>query len=159
MITDNHVRLLRQRAQRLTPQEPDAPTGVAQVVKDLCGLQAQDASAAALAVRVRSTGLFNDDVERPVSSRDRANHVLIGPERIRRRPFRQIADLVEFCGKTTIQQRSPFAEEKELTADSSAHRINFVGTLRFEYEMTLQVMMQRAGTKKISCWPMNQFSY
>src|SRR6266699_832373 len=64
MITDNHVRLLRQRAQRLTPQEPDAPTGVAQVVKDLCGLQAQDASAAALAVRVRSTGLFNDDVER-----------------------------------------------------------------------------------------------
>ena len=64
MITDNHVRLLRQRAQRLTPQEPDAPTGVAQVVKDLCGLQAQDASAAALAVRVRSTGLFDDDVER-----------------------------------------------------------------------------------------------
>ena len=64
MITDNHVRLLRQRAQRLTPQEPDVPTGVVQVVKDLCGLQAQDASAAALAVRVRSTGLFNDDVER-----------------------------------------------------------------------------------------------
>ncbi|TMC59329.1 MAG: winged helix DNA-binding domain-containing protein [Chloroflexota bacterium] len=64
MITDNHVRLLRQRAQRLTPQEPDAPTGVAQVVKDLCGLQAQDAFAAALAIRVRSTGLLNDDVER-----------------------------------------------------------------------------------------------
>ena len=49
---------------------------------------------------------FNDDVERPVSSRDRANHVLIGPERIRRRPFRQIADLVEFCGKTTIQHHA-----------------------------------------------------
>jgi hypothetical protein len=63
-LSDNHVRLLRQRAQRLTPQEPDAATGVAQVVKDLCGIQAQDASAAALAVRVRSTGLLNDDVER-----------------------------------------------------------------------------------------------
>jgi hypothetical protein len=56
--------LLRQRAQRLIPQQPDAPTDVAQVVKDLCGIQAQDASAAALAVRVRSTGLLNDDVER-----------------------------------------------------------------------------------------------
>ena len=64
MTTDNHVRLLRQRAQQLTPQELDAPTGVAQVVKDLCGLQAQDAFAAALAIRVRSTGLLNDDVER-----------------------------------------------------------------------------------------------
>src|SRR5437899_3271864 len=63
-LSANHVRLLRQRAQRLTPQEPDALIGVAQVLYDLCGLQAQDASAAALAVRVRSTGLFNDDVER-----------------------------------------------------------------------------------------------
>src|SRR5438105_11239160 len=64
MTTDNHVRLLRQHAQRLIPQQPDAFTGVAQVIKDLCGLQAQDASAAALAVRVRSTGLLNNDVER-----------------------------------------------------------------------------------------------
>jgi Winged helix DNA-binding domain len=63
-LSDNHIRLLRQRAQRLIPQEPDASTGVAQVVKELCGIQAQDASAAALAVRVRSTGLLNDDVER-----------------------------------------------------------------------------------------------
>ena len=63
-LSDNHVRLLRQHAQRLIPQQPDAFTGVAQVIKDLCGLQAQDASAAALAVRVRSTGLLNNDVER-----------------------------------------------------------------------------------------------
>src|SRR5213596_2706139 len=63
-LSDNHIRLLRQRAQRLTPQEPDAPASVAQVVKDLSGLQTQDPSAAALAVRIRSTGLLNDDVER-----------------------------------------------------------------------------------------------
>ena len=56
--------MLRQRAQRLISQQPGAVTDVAQVVKDLCGIQAQDASAAALAVRVRSTGLLNDDVER-----------------------------------------------------------------------------------------------
>jgi hypothetical protein len=63
-LSDNHIRLLRQRAQRLIPQQTGAATGVAQVVKELCGIQAQDASAAALAVRVRSTGLLNDDVER-----------------------------------------------------------------------------------------------
>ncbi len=63
-LSDNHIRLLRQRAQRLIPQQPDAATGVDQVVKELCGIQAQDASVAALAVRVRSTGLLNDDVER-----------------------------------------------------------------------------------------------
>lgn len=63
-LSDNRVCLLRQRAQKLTPQEANAATSVAQVVKDLCGIQAQDASAAALAVRVRSTGLLNDDVER-----------------------------------------------------------------------------------------------
>ena len=63
-LSDIQIRLLRQHAQRLIPQQPDAFTGDAQVIKDLCGLQAQDASAAALAVRVRSTGLLNNDVER-----------------------------------------------------------------------------------------------
>ncbi|TME06228.1 MAG: winged helix DNA-binding domain-containing protein [Chloroflexi bacterium] len=63
-LSDNQVRLLRQRAQLLIPQQSVAITDVAQVVKDLCGIQAQDASAAALAIRVRSTGLLNDDVER-----------------------------------------------------------------------------------------------
>ena len=63
-LSDNQVRLLRQRAQLLIPQQSVAITDVAQVVKDLSGIQAQDASAAALAVRVRSTGLLNGDVER-----------------------------------------------------------------------------------------------
>lgn len=63
-LSDNQVLLLRLRAQRLIPQQPAAVTGVAQVVKDLCGIQAQDAPAAALSVRVRSTNLLNDDVER-----------------------------------------------------------------------------------------------
>ena len=37
--------------------------GVAQVVKEVCGIQAQDASAATLAVRPRSVGLLVSDVE------------------------------------------------------------------------------------------------
>src|SRR6266516_733710 len=63
-LSDDQVRLLRLRAQRLIPQSAGATTSVAQVVKELCGIQAQDALAAILAVRVRSTGLFAVDVER-----------------------------------------------------------------------------------------------
>jgi hypothetical protein len=63
-LSDDQVRLLRLRAQRLSPKSADVTTSVAQVVKDLCGIQAQDALAATLAVRVRSTGLVAADVER-----------------------------------------------------------------------------------------------
>src|ERR1700730_9184274 len=62
-LSDNQVRTLRQRAQRLTPQLSVAETSVAQVVKDLCGIQAQEAPAAALSIRVRSAGLVATDVE------------------------------------------------------------------------------------------------
>jgi hypothetical protein len=63
-LSDDQVRLLRLRAQRLTPQSADAAASVAQVVKELCGIQAQDALAATLAVGIRSTGLVAADVER-----------------------------------------------------------------------------------------------
>jgi Winged helix DNA-binding domain len=62
-LSDDQVRLLHMRAQRLIPQQADAITDVAYVVKELCGLQAQDAFAATLAVRVRSTGLVAADIE------------------------------------------------------------------------------------------------
>jgi hypothetical protein len=62
-LSDNQLRFLRLRAQRLTPQQPDEVMGVAQVVKEVCGIQAQDASAATLAVRSRSVGLVVTDVE------------------------------------------------------------------------------------------------
>jgi hypothetical protein len=62
-LSDDHVLLLRLRAQRLIPQSADAAAGVAHVVKELCGIQAQDSRAAALAVRVRSAGLVAADVE------------------------------------------------------------------------------------------------
>ena len=97
-LSDDQVRLLRLRAQRLTPRLRDlsqvgflwkgrgkgAPTppqgdrkgtplprtgprdtvsGVAHLVKELGGIQAQDAQAAQLALRVRSAGLVAADVE------------------------------------------------------------------------------------------------
>jgi hypothetical protein len=54
------VRRLRLRAQRLMPQEAD----VAGTVRAICGVQAQDAAAAALAVRVRCPGAVAADVTR-----------------------------------------------------------------------------------------------
>src|SRR5438128_7925854 len=61
-LSNNQVRLLRMRAQRLTPQQTDAVASVAHIVKEVCGLQAQDALAATLGVRVRSAGLVAADV-------------------------------------------------------------------------------------------------
>ena len=63
-LSDDQLRFLRLRAQRLTPQHPGETLGVAQVVEEVCGIQAQDASAATLAVRSRSVGLVVTDVER-----------------------------------------------------------------------------------------------
>jgi hypothetical protein len=64
-LTDDQVRMLRLRAQRLIPGSQDtADGGVADLVKALCGVQAQDMRAAPLALRVRSTDLIAADVER-----------------------------------------------------------------------------------------------
>ncbi len=62
-LSGDQVRRLRVCAQRLTPQSPGTVGGVAHIVKELCGIQAQDARAATLGVRVRSAGLLATDVE------------------------------------------------------------------------------------------------
>ena len=58
------ARRLRARAQRLSELSASTDEGVASVVAAVCGVQAQDRRAAALAVRARSTGLTVADVER-----------------------------------------------------------------------------------------------
>jgi hypothetical protein len=63
-ITPAQARFLRQYSQHLIPRQPGLPSSVAQVVRHTCGIQAQDARAAALAIRARSTGLVAADVER-----------------------------------------------------------------------------------------------
>jgi Winged helix DNA-binding domain len=62
-LTDDHVRQLRLRAQKLTWRQPDPRTSVVHLVKELGGIQAQDPRSATLAVRVRSAGLVAADVE------------------------------------------------------------------------------------------------
>jgi hypothetical protein len=66
-LSVEQVRWLRLRAQRLSP-EPRGPRepadAVASVVRDLCGVQAQDPAAAPLAIRARSAGLVAEDVRR-----------------------------------------------------------------------------------------------
>lgn len=63
-LSDDQVRRLRLRAQRLHPQQARSAANVAQVLKDICGVQAQDAAAAALSVRTRSVGLTAAGVDR-----------------------------------------------------------------------------------------------
>jgi hypothetical protein len=63
LLSDDQARHLRLRAQRLALLAPQVKTRAALVVKELCGLQAQEPPAAALAVRVRSSGLVAADVE------------------------------------------------------------------------------------------------
>lgn len=62
-LSGDHVRFLRLRAQRLTPHAVIGVASVNQVVRDMCGIQAQDAPAATLAVRARSAGLVVAAVE------------------------------------------------------------------------------------------------
>jgi len=61
-LTDDRVRQIHFRAQRLVRQSPETRSSVVRLVKELCGIQAQDARAATLAVRVRSSGLIAADV-------------------------------------------------------------------------------------------------
>ena len=63
-LSDDQLRRLRLRAQRLASRQPAPAADVAAVAKELCGLQAQDPLAAALAIRARSSGLVARDVER-----------------------------------------------------------------------------------------------
>ena len=55
-LTFDQVRHLRLRAQSLVSPQPGGPDAAVQVVRRVCGLQAQDVFAASLGVRVRSTG-------------------------------------------------------------------------------------------------------
>ena len=62
-LSSDQVCLLRLRAQRLTSQQQHTNLAVADLVKELCGIQAQDIHAAPLVLRGRSTGLVAADVE------------------------------------------------------------------------------------------------
>lgn len=62
-LADDQARLVRTGAQQLSEPAAGADAAVAQVVTRLVGVQAQDTTAAALALRVRCAGLTAADVE------------------------------------------------------------------------------------------------
>lgn len=62
-ISKDHVLSLRLCSQRLAPLLVENPGSAEQVVKDLCGIQAQEAPAAALSIRPRSAGLVAAAIE------------------------------------------------------------------------------------------------
>jgi winged helix DNA-binding protein len=72
-LSDDQTRLLRCYSQLLFPRQSDAVGGVAQVVREVCGVQAQVERAATLAVRARSSGLHEPDV---AQARERVRSVV-----------------------------------------------------------------------------------
>ena len=63
VLSEDNARLLRLQAQGLITRQTGSPAGAARVVKHLCGVQAQEAPAAALALRARCAGLTEAHVE------------------------------------------------------------------------------------------------
>jgi hypothetical protein len=63
-LTPSQTRHLRLRAQRLLPLGVGAPGSAAELLREICGVQAQDPLAALLAVQVRTRGLVVAEVER-----------------------------------------------------------------------------------------------
>ena len=66
-LSDDQIRWLRMRAQRLIPQSIDTASTPAQLVRELGGIQAQDILAAKLALRPRGSRLTIADVERALT--------------------------------------------------------------------------------------------
>ncbi len=62
-LSDEQTRFFRLRSQGLWRQNQDWPENVAMVVREACGLQAQEKAAAMLGVRARSRGQTAADVE------------------------------------------------------------------------------------------------
>lgn len=67
VLSGHQVRLLRLRAQRLVPGDTRTPAGAAAALREVFAVQAQDAAAASLSLRARSTGLTARDVDRAVA--------------------------------------------------------------------------------------------
>ena len=63
-LSDQEVRWLRLRAQRLYPKSARQGQSVGETVSALCGIQAQDPQAATLALRPRTGGLVAAEIER-----------------------------------------------------------------------------------------------
>ena len=63
LLTDQQVRLLRLRAQRLISNGTGQPLSVGQVLTRICGAQAQDLPAALLSIHAREAGLTAEDID------------------------------------------------------------------------------------------------
>ncbi len=114
------------RTQRLTLQQPDAVQSVARVVKELCGLQAQEARAATLAVRPRSVGLLATDIEHArVQERSSNTHMgstgYVAPAGDRRPRLASIAPRPHFCRREPDTKSGTWARRRDLQPRNPSH--------------------------------------
>jgi len=169
-LSDEQTLLLRLRAQRLRQPGP-ASAAVAQVVKDVCGLQAQDVPAAALAVRVRSAELTASDFDSArnhqrsiirtwcmrgtlhvVTAEDFAWLVpLLGPHFIlqTRHRYKQLGLDEDTCERGTRTIRDALAAQGPLARDDLARHLTAHG-IPAEGQATIH-LIRRAALEGIVC--------
>jgi len=169
-LSDEQTLLLRLRAQRLRLPGSASAT-VAQVVKDVCGLQAQDVPATALAVRVRSVGLTASDFDSArhhqrsivrtwcmrgtlhvVTAEDFAWLVpLLGPHFIlqTRHRYKQLGLDEDTCERGTRTIRDALAAQGPLTRDDLARHLTAQG-IPAEGQATIH-LIRRAALEGVVC--------
>jgi hypothetical protein len=169
-LSDEQTLFLRLRAQRLWLPAL-ASDAIAQVVKDVCGLQAQDLPAAALAARVRSAGLTVSDFDSArrdqrsiirtwcmrgtlhiVTAEDFAWLVpLLGPHFIlqTRHRYRQLGLDEDTCERGVRTIRDTLAAQGPLTRDDLARRLTAHG-IPAEGQATIH-LIRRAALSGIVC--------
>jgi winged helix DNA-binding protein len=149
-LSDDQLRFLRLHAQRLIPQRSDEMMGVAQVVKELCGIQAQEASAAALAVRSRSAGLVVNDVEK-ARVQDRSIIRTWGPRgTLHLLASDDIGWLLPLLGPVFVAGDRRRREELGLSEDICVRGMRIIGSvLADEGSLTRAELVERLATNGI----------
>ena len=97
--SDEQIRTLRARSQRLLDERLDDP---AALVRELVGAQAQEPSAAALSIRVRTQGLTLADVTRALNDERSIVRVPVMRGTLHLVPAEDAAWLVELFAPPTL---------------------------------------------------------
>jgi hypothetical protein len=171
-LSTEEIRYLRLRAQNLVPSQPSEPGSVPQLLRDVCGVQAQESKAASMAVRVRCKGIVAADIEQArVSEKSVARtwcmrgtlHLLAvddlkwllslhGPEFVRksRRRYEQLGLSEEICAKAIEAIRNLIISEGPLTRAELAKKLLIMG-IPTEGQAAYH-LVRRAALENVICF-------
>lgn len=175
-LTAEEIRYLRLRAQHLVPERTPVHGNVTQLLRDICGVQAQEPLSSALAVRARNIGIVAADVERArISDRSIVRtwcmrgtlHLLAthdlqwlislhGPEFIRKsqRRYEELGLSEEICAKAIRLIHNFLFNEGPLTRAKLAKKLSRSG-IPTEGQVAYH-LVRRAGLESAICFGPNR---